>query len=108
AWHFTESKPPFSKSELAAIDSLERNILPQIISLNNDNKRPSTKFRKGHVTDAMLNTPLHKTDYGYYIQLPSTALVPTPAVVNGQVFVSGGFGSKQYFAFDAITGQKKW
>jgi outer membrane protein assembly factor BamB len=30
------------------------------------------------------------------------------AVVNGQVVVSGGFGSKQYYAFDAATGQKKW
>jgi outer membrane protein assembly factor BamB len=108
AWHFSESKPSFHKTESALPDSLERNILAEIISLNNDKNRPSSTFRKGHVTDAALDNYLHKTNDGYYIQLPSTTMVPTPAVINGQVFVSGGFGSKQYYAFDAATGQKKW
>lgn len=42
------------------------------------------------------------------IKLPANNNVPTPVVHDGQLYVSGGFGSKQYYAFDAKTGEKVW
>ena len=32
----------------------------------------------------------------------------TPAVVDGTVFVGAGFGSHEFYAFDAQTGAAKW
>ena len=87
----------------------ERDILRDILALNN-NKRyaPPSDFRKGHVTETTLKDYLEKTDYGYVVKLPSSTLVPTPAVIAGKVYLSGGFGSKQYYSFDAQTGRLRW
>lgn len=87
----------------------DRNILPDIQALNSDKKvSPPKSFRSGHVTKSRMNNYLEKTPDGYYIKLPSSTNVPTPAVLNGTLFLSGGFGSKQYYAFDAATGALKW
>jgi len=67
----------------------------------------ATNFRKGHVTKADLKTTYKETAQGYEIQLSKTN-IPSPVVYKGKVFVSGGFGSKQYYAFDAKTGKKIW
>ena len=67
----------------------------------------NSSFKTGHVTTANLKTTLTKNDKGFEIQLGRTN-VPSPVIYKGKVFVSGGFGSKQYFAFDAKTGEKIW
>ncbi|MGC4103569.1 outer membrane protein assembly factor BamB family protein [Ferruginibacter sp.] len=88
----------------AAID-----ILPQVLELNGDDKyKPVTDFRPGNVTTAKIDHYYKKTADGYCIQLPSTTNIPTPSVINGTVYLSGGFGSKQYYAFDAVSGKNKW
>jgi outer membrane protein assembly factor BamB len=87
----------------------EKDILPQILALNsNERFIPKKEFRKGHVTVASLDKYFQKTPDGFCIQLGSQTNIPTPAVVNGNLFLSGGFGSKQYYSFDAATGQLKW
>ena len=48
------------------------------------------------------------TKNGFVIQLPSKTNIPTPVVEDGKLFVSGGFGSKEYFAFDAKNGEQLW
>ena len=75
----------------------------------NDEKssKITTNFRKGHVTKADLKTIVKETSLGYEIQLGRTN-IPSPVAYKGKVFVSGGFGSKQYYAFDAKTGKKIW
>jgi outer membrane protein assembly factor BamB len=67
--------------------------------------QPSYSFNQGHVAGAGLRDYLHKTDFGYMIQLPGNTLVPSPVVYEGKVYLSGGFGSKRYYAFDAATGE---
>ena len=57
---------------------------------------------------AEIDDYLQKTDYGFIINLKSNSNVPSPAISNGKIHVSGGFGSKKYFAFDAFTGEKIW
>ncbi len=45
---------------------------------------------------------------GWRIRLDPKTPVPTPAVAGGRVFVGGGFGSYDFFAFDAQTGAPAW
>lgn len=92
-------------------DSMEKamDILPQILAINSkEGYQPPKEFRKGVVTPATIDNYLTKTENGYCIKLPSNTNIPTPAVVNGTLYLSGGFGSRQYYAFDAETGKNKW
>jgi Ca-activated chloride channel homolog len=89
-------------------DSTEKDILSQALSWNTQENILSQQFRSGHVTNTSLTNYFVKTEYGYYVQLPSTTNIPTPAVLDGSLYVSGGFGSKQYYSFDALTGKLKW
>ncbi len=99
-----------NKAAFNTIDSVyERDILPDILALNNNGKlAPPKTFKTGHVTTTTLTNYIHKTDNGYYIQLPTQTLVPTPAVVDGNLYLSGGFGSKQYYSFRSATGDLNW
>lgn len=102
------SKPKITSTSVAD-STVEKDILPAIIAVNGDKRnRPPIKFRDGHVSETTLKNYVHKTKDGYYIQLPGTTMVPTPAVVDGNLLLSGGFGSKQYYNFEAITGKLKW
>ncbi|MES2774852.1 MAG: PQQ-binding-like beta-propeller repeat protein [Bacteroidota bacterium] len=100
--------PPETPSDSVAKGS-EKDILPQILSLNSNEKcYPKKDFRKGVVTPSKIANYLTKTADGYCIQLPSSTNIPTPAVMDGTVYLSGGFGSRQYYAFEAETGKAKW
>src|ERR1051326_5877214 len=94
--------------------NLEKNnegtdILSKINEMNGPNMpRPGKEFKPGHISEAEIQNYLHKTDHGFVIKLPSNSNIPTPIVQDGKLFVSGGFGSKQYYAFDAKTGEKIW
>ncbi|HEX6180169.1 MAG TPA: PQQ-binding-like beta-propeller repeat protein [Chitinophagaceae bacterium] len=113
AWTLIEQHPGNLTSNriMTTADSSkdERDILPDILSLNsNPRYAPPSKFRTGHVTETTLKNYLEKTDYGYVVKLPAPTNVPTPAIVDGRVYVSGGFGSKQYYSFEAFTGRLRW
>ncbi len=45
---------------------------------------------------------------GWKVNIPGGRALATPAVVDGMVFVGGGFGSYEFYAFDADTGRAKW
>ena len=45
---------------------------------------------------------------GWRITIPGERPLATPAVVDGKVFLGGGFGSHEFYAFDAATGQRLW
>lgn len=113
----TEYNPVFdyqiSENDSVMNDSINTEIIDMTahyIKLNNDPKnKPSTNFRSGHVNPREIKKDyFKKTDYGYVISMGSYTNVPTPAVDNGVVYVSGGFGSKQYYAFDVKSGQSIW
>lgn len=97
-------------STIEAIDtSGVEDILDIVRKMNgSDMPKPPTEFRKGHVTPSSFETTVKTTDYGYLINLPATNGVPSPTYDKGNLYVSGGFGSKQYFRFDAKTGKQKW
>jgi len=45
---------------------------------------------------------------GWKVALPGCRPLATPAVVDGKVFLGAGFGSHEFYAFDAVTGKKVW
>jgi outer membrane protein assembly factor BamB len=45
---------------------------------------------------------------GWQLRLPGSFPLATPAVVDGTVFLGGGFGSYDFFALDAVTGRLRW
>jgi outer membrane protein assembly factor BamB len=45
---------------------------------------------------------------GWVVTIPGRRLLATPAVVDGRVFLGGGFGSYEFYALDADTGRLAW
>jgi Ca-activated chloride channel family protein len=45
---------------------------------------------------------------GWKMVIPGGRALATPAVVDGKVFIGGGFGSHEFYAFDAATGKNVW
>src|SRR5262245_55840166 len=45
---------------------------------------------------------------GWKVVIPGNRALATPAVMDGKVFLGGGFGSHEFYAFDAVTGKKAW
>src|SRR5262249_55186862 len=45
---------------------------------------------------------------GWKVAIPGNRALATPAVASGKIFVGGGFGSREFYALDAVTGQKIW
>lgn len=45
---------------------------------------------------------------GWKVAIPGGRPLATPAVSDGKVFIGGGFGSHEFYAFDAATGKKLW
>jgi outer membrane protein assembly factor BamB len=45
---------------------------------------------------------------GWKVDIPGKHTLATPAVVDGRVFLGGGFGSYEFYAFDAANGSLLW
>ena len=45
---------------------------------------------------------------GWKVVIPGGHSLASPAVVNGKVFVGGGFGSFDFYAFNANDGTLAW
>ncbi|MEL7342885.1 MAG: hypothetical protein AAGM67_20540, partial [Bacteroidota bacterium] len=59
---------------------------------------PTKEFRKGHVSTRQIVDLSLKRVNGFAIQLPHRGMTPSPTVVGDLLLVSGGFGSKEYYA----------
>src|SRR5438128_475646 len=45
---------------------------------------------------------------GWVVHIPGNLPIATPAYADGKLFVGGGYGSHEFYAFDAQTGEKVW
>src|SRR5439155_22087482 len=45
---------------------------------------------------------------GWSVRIPGSHPLATPAVVDGKVYIGGGFGSFEFYALDADTGRTHW
>ncbi len=46
--------------------------------------------------------------HGWKVQIPGRHSLASPAVVNNRVFLGGGFGSYDFYAFNAVDGALEW
>ncbi|MFO0571521.1 MAG: PQQ-binding-like beta-propeller repeat protein [Polyangiaceae bacterium] len=46
--------------------------------------------------------------HGWLVDLPGKKPLATPAVADGRVYVGGGFGSHEFYCFDARSGEPVW
>ena len=69
---------------------------------------PATSYRKGHVAQHAIKNYVKSNGQGYVIDLPGSYPIGTPTFYKGRLYVSGGFGSRQFYCFDAGTGQTIW
>ncbi|RMG66704.1 MAG: hypothetical protein D6722_14505, partial [Bacteroidetes bacterium] len=83
-------------------------LLAEVLRMQAEMPTPGTDFRAGHATLRRGDSLTHTTAQGYRVHLPHQGLVPTPTVAGELLYVSGGFGSKQFFALDAYDGQLRW
>ncbi len=45
---------------------------------------------------------------GWALRIPGGRPIATPAYADGRIFVGGGYGSNEFYAFDAATGKVAW
>ena len=85
-------------------------VLAETLKLNSELYPPPPEpTRKGHVKPRPLAADaIRRQAGGFEVKLPRGALVTTPAVYGGNVLVSGGFRSREYYAVDAATGEPVW
>ena len=84
------------------------NIRAQVLKMNSDAYgKPLAQFKKGHVS-ARTGPQAKVGKTGFVVRLPSGAPIVTPAVYDGKVYVSGGFHSREFYAFEAKTGKTVW
>lgn len=75
--------------------------------------RAGSDRRPGSATAFEANvhaTPFRTSDgkSGWKIDLGAGRPLATPAVVNGAVYVGGGFGGHEFYAFNAVDGATRW
>src|SRR5438270_11823985 len=66
---------------------------------------------RGKLTSVPPATPFLGADgrsRGWKVQIPGARTLATPAVMDGRVFLGGGFGSYDFYAFDALDGSVAW
>ena len=66
---------------------------------------------RGHMPDvapAEAFAPRGSRVRGWKVHIPGGRPLATPAVDNGRVYVGGGFGSYEFYAFGAATGALAW
>jgi outer membrane protein assembly factor BamB len=79
-----------------------------LLTLGRDPRRaPGATERPG--TGSPTEVPAaRRTANGYEIRFPTGSPVPTPTVHDGKLLVSGGFNSKEIYAYQATTGRAQW
>jgi outer membrane protein assembly factor BamB len=76
---------------------------------SNEFVAPPTEFRKGKATPRKLDPKaVVKAGDGFTVSLPSNAPILTPTVYQGNVYVSGGFHSKEFYCLKGDTGELVW
>lgn len=92
----------------------ERDLRQEIQQAWSRDPKPAGEFEAGDATlrekgdEATLNPELTVTEFGFEIQMPSGTPIATPAVVNGRLYASGGFSSREFHCFNASSGQRLW
>jgi outer membrane protein assembly factor BamB len=83
-------------------------VTKQIVEMNSKKfGRPPTEFQAGH-PEKIEGPKAAKTPTGFQVQFASQTTITTPTVYDRQVIVSGGFGSRELYAFEKKSGKQQW
>ncbi len=74
---------------------------------NGPGLEPEVPNRRGRVSPSRLRPKLRRTDAGFVARLPNARKVPTPAYYRGRIY-TGGYGTYELHALNAITGKTDW
>jgi len=61
--------------------------------------------------DPLEPVPFHPSDSrisGWRLSIPGGHPLATPAIADGKLYLGGGFGSHEFYSFDAISGRHAW
>ncbi len=85
-------------------------VLDKMLEMNSDKYgKPSATYRKGHASQIKIPKNLvSRKKNGFRINLPGSYPIATPSVYKDRLFVSGGFGSKEFYSFNSKTGKPIW
>jgi outer membrane protein assembly factor BamB len=101
------AKPPPAQAGTATAPQGDI-VTAEIEKMNGDAYgKPPTEFRAGHPTPRK-SPKAARTATGFQVQFQSHATITTPTVYDRAVIVSGGFKSKELYAFDRKTGAPMW
>jgi outer membrane protein assembly factor BamB len=91
-------------------DATGEDVLAEVLQAQSSKyASPPSNFRSGHVSPhPVAPNALTATSNGFRFGFPSHAPITTPAVHKGLVLSSGGFHSKELYAFDARNGKVAW
>jgi Ca-activated chloride channel family protein len=108
-WSEEPAKTTDGKAKEAKAEE-KTDILKDVQGWNSDKfAGPPTQFREGHVKARKLAPEAcKKTESGFVVSLPSNAPIPTPTVYQGNLYVSGGFHSREFYCLKADTGAFVW
>src|SRR5579859_1746301 len=93
-----------------ASEALGKDVLDEALSWNGPKyAQPSATFRSAGVRPRKVDVgTVSRVGGGFRVRFASGSQVTTPAVYQGLLFVSGGFSSRELYAFDAKTGKPAW
>jgi len=82
-------------------------VKPKNIEINLDKAMPlPMPAMKFELKATMFHTLDNKQ--GWALKIPGGRPIATPAYANGMLYVGGGYGSHEFYAFDAETGNLVW
>jgi Ca-activated chloride channel homolog len=100
-----EKEKPYLK---APADGAGPNQMPEQVQTNarGDKRESVTPIPLDGLRAKKITTKDGKS--GWKVTIPGGRALATPAVVDGMVYVGGGFGSYEFYAFDAGSGEPRW
>jgi outer membrane protein assembly factor BamB len=107
----TASAPDAPRTEPIPVSIVPlRDALAEVKEMNSPRfPMPRAEFEPGTATPLEFDAKaIQKTDRGFTIQMPSASPIPTPTIHRGRLYVNGGFSSKEFYCFDAVTGDFVW
>ncbi|MCP4136713.1 MAG: PQQ-binding-like beta-propeller repeat protein [bacterium] len=70
--------------------------------------KPPASFRSGSVSRMSFDRKrLKRTKNGYILRF-NQGIIPTPTIAEGKLYISGGFNSSSYYAFNPNNGRNIW
>ncbi len=107
-WLAASGAMAVSFSAWAAQESIAGEDLTQTVRRWNT-RLPMPNFRPGNVRVTRQQKTVDRIPEGFKVRVSNAdQVIPTPLVVNGRVYVGGGFSSHEFHCLDGTTGQVIW